>query len=543
MKLMNPPMQDISIETNSFDNDGINNARTYIARLIVKIRQSLNQILGYTITDDEHVEMLAKMELISIFIHESMSIGSRNYHSVQHVFDILSSSTDAAFRKDPIATLAAIFHDCVYYNIDGGFTKLQQDKLQNAYDLVVSDDASNTGVIRKLKVHSQANDDPLLRMVLQIFGMEPDQELNPMGGQNEYLSAVIAVRELSHGFQLPMEVLVQIAVSIEATIPFRRPDPASPMERLYTNLCNTVAACHIQLSKEECIAAVQRAVLLTNEDVSNFCSDDLGWFLDNTWSLLPESNIALRQPNSYTVQEFQFAVYKMYGFFSFLQPQHIFQKFQGVPSDEEWTLRTDRAKQNLILGKQYIAAKLLSISVIAAIAELTGGDAPLSLFVGDLPTRNRTSHRLEDSLLVPNHTDNDSNHNSNNVDGTSTTSESLVLVKDSACPSNCNPIVYKILANGRSRDTVFDVKQSPLAAYFYYYLGDDKVDAIFNHMAAKKISLYPMNSTTAKEFLLLLPSNIVQYVTNSIAQLAISRSNRIHTVIKELYNTTDNSSE
>jgi hypothetical protein len=115
----------------------------------------------------------------------------------------------------------------------------------------------------------------------------------------------------------------------------------------------------------------------------------------NTWSLLPESNVALRHSFFYSVSEFQFAVYKMHGFFNLIQASMVFIRFQGVPTDKELDLRVDRATHNIEIGKLYISAKLLSISVLAAIAELTGGDVPISLFMGDLPSRNRESKRLE----------------------------------------------------------------------------------------------------------------------------------------------------
>lgn len=110
-----------------------------------------------------------------------------------------------------------------------------------------------------------------------------------------------------------------------------------------------------------------------------FNHQDQAWFLDNTWSLLPESNEALRHKFLYTVQEFQFAVFKMHGFFAyFLKPELIFQQFRGVPTDEEMVALKSRAGRNIEIGRRYVAAKLLSVSVLSAFAELTGGDAPIS---------------------------------------------------------------------------------------------------------------------------------------------------------------------
>lgn len=46
------------------------------------------------------------------------------------------------------------------------------------------------------------------------------------------------------------------------------------------------------------------------------------------------------------------------------------------------------------MGKKYVGAKLLSASVLAAFAQLTGGDAPMCLLIGDLPSRHHRSEKL-----------------------------------------------------------------------------------------------------------------------------------------------------
>ena len=454
---------------------------TYIARLILRMDDCLKQ-LGVSIDDDT----LRRIERMSILIHESMSISSRNYHSVQHVFDVSKN------LRDPIAILAALFHDCVYYNIDGGLSKVQANKLKDA--LVIEGDSPAV-----LKIPSPG-DDNLLSLVISIFGYSPGQEVTPMTGLNEFLSAVIAVRELQP--LLPPEVLAQIACCIEATIPFRPDiDGKTPADRLFDRFTETVKDSSLSLSNDDIVKAVQRAVELSNEDVGNFGSTDQLWFLDNTWSLLPESNEALRHQFLYTVKEFQFAVFKMNGFFGFLQPTVVFQEFRGVPADEEMQRLLENCRRNLELGKKYVGAKLLSISALAAFAELTGGDAPISLFMGDLPSRHHTSRRLEDTLpIVP--------------------ASSL---------THCDEDVYNILAYGRRSETAFDVKQSPLAAYFYSLLGDKGVEGIL-----KSIKLYPMDESKARALLLALPREAVVHVSDNMAKVAMSRRELIRRVVAEL---------
>ena len=47
-----------------------------------------------------------------------MTSQARHFHDVDHVLDISSD-------LGPIQTLAALFHDVVYYQVDGGFLPMQ----------------------------------------------------------------------------------------------------------------------------------------------------------------------------------------------------------------------------------------------------------------------------------------------------------------------------------------------------------------------------------------------------------------------------------
>jgi hypothetical protein len=465
--------------------EGKDDERTYIARLMVRMDACFEK-LGVESTADETVR---KMESMSILIHESMSISSRNYHSVQHVFDI------SKHLDDPIAILSALFHDCVYHNIDGGLSDIQKVFLQGV--LLVEDKEDGPPA---LKVHPDSTADKLLSLVIQIYGFVPGQELTPMTGLNEFLSAVIAVRELE--FLLPLPSLARIACCIEATIPFRPDiDGKSCSERLYERMLKASSDFSLNMSDNDCVVAVQQAAILSNEDVGNFGSEDQLWFLDNTWSLLPESNEALRKQYLYTVKDFQFAVFKMTGFFGFLKPTVVFQQFHGVPPDEEMNRLTNNCRRNLEVGKKYVAAKLLSISVLAAFAELTGGDAPISLFMGDLPSRHHVSRRLEDALPQAKTTPHE----------------------------GCDEVVYNILAHGRRSETAFDVRQSPLAAYFYSFLGDEGVEKILSD-----IKVYPMSSDTATALLTKLPREAVLHVSGSMINFAISRRKLIRNLVEQL---------
>lgn len=434
---------------------------------------------------DEKQLSFGDLERWAIFIHESMSISSRNYHSVKHVFDLADG------WDNPIGVLSAYFHDCIYYQVDGGLSPPQQTVLHDV--LLVKD--GKTFLCKQ----KDAKDDVLLRMVEGLFGFEPGQEMLAFKGLNEFLSAVTAVRQLEK--VLDLQTLTQIATCIEATIPFRpdTPQGQSPMDLLHERLERTNQLLGIGLTAPQCVHAVQVAAHLSNRDVGNFGSEDRAYFLDNTWSLLPETNEALRHQYLYTVKEFQHAVYKMNGFFNFLDPNLIFTNFQGVPSNETVETLTAQARRNMEVGRKYVGAKLLSVSVLAAFAELTGGDAPMSLFMGDLPSRHHVSYRLEDDLPEP-----------------------------PAGLEGCDADVYNILAFGRRSETAFDIRQSPLAAYLYGCMGDDFEKCL------KQIDVYPMTKEKARDFLNIMPEEIISRVAENMAKVAVSRADLIEDVVDTL---------
>lgn len=411
-------------------------------------------------------------------------MASRNFHSVSHVFDVAKGQTD------PILILSAYFHDLIYHSVDGGFSDEQDNILSNVFSQEGSD----------LHLSREIDGDTLLQIVIRIFGLTPGQELK--GVVNEFLSAVIACRELEE--VLGLKQLVQIACCIEATVPFRSPNlqGKTAREQLYERLQDTNEEFGLDLTEDEMVSAVQRATQMANLDVGNFGTTDRAYFLDKTWSLLPENSEPLRKKHlSYTVQDFQYAVFKMSGFFSFVTPELVFSEFRGVPGKEELQRMRKEAYRNLEIGKAYVASKVLSISLVAAIAELTGGDAPIALFMGDLPSPEHNSDRLGDLLPdIPKHT---------------------LDVDDD---------VYAILKFGRTSETSFDVRQSPLGAFLYGWMGDAQVFQVLEDIHP----VYPMDTEKAWKLLAAMPREPLSIVADRMSIVAVSRAESIRNVMKEL---------
>jgi hypothetical protein len=152
------------------------------------------------------------------------------------------------------------------------------------------------------------SDDDMMHLINAVFGFAPGHKLGAFAGLNEYLSTLLAVLELRHTCT-PTQLL-QIALCIEATVPFRKPDahgrtvPETLLARMsgYVARHGNLFSPPIALSAEQQVAAVQRAVSLANMDVGGFSNPDIRFFLRNTWNLLPESNPSLRTPGLYTLK-------------------------------------------------------------------------------------------------------------------------------------------------------------------------------------------------------------------------------------------------
>jgi hypothetical protein len=504
--------------------------RNYISQLIVEMEEALLGLNAKHLT-------LHKLESMAVLIYESMSISTRNYHSVQHIFDLISQGLE----QNHIAILATCFHDCIYYHVDGGLTKVQADLLEGSFQSSCSRETEP----KSERLHptryefvattteTSARHTRLLPMVETIFGYTPGQPITiTSDGLNEFLSAVMAVRQLQE--HLPMEQLAQIACCIQATIPFRKPDPntgKTHMELLYDNMIATRDKFKLHLSDEDCVASVQRACLVSNSDVGNFGTTDRHWFLDNTWSLLPETNESLRDEYVYSVQQFHKALVKMYGFFGFLQPEVVFHEFRGVPSREEIDRLTGECRNNLKFGKTYVGAKLLAMSLVAALALLSGGDeAPLSLFTGDLrPDEKRES--VAAALARGNSSSASlSSSTGSNGHGTSFMMHSREMPMPSEEDlSKCTALVYQILAVGRRSETTFDIKRSPWAAHLYGSMGDEELNRVLTEQ-----TLYPMTEERAWSLLRALPRHSVVSISEDMCDNALSRAQLIRQVMAQL---------
>jgi hypothetical protein len=354
-------------------------------------------------------------------IHAALSAAGREFHNHDHVIDLVSDG-------DPLEIIAALYHDAVYIQVDQGPPRSMREELSS----VLAQGADGWRVL-------PAAAGPVTGDILHVFGRSVGDIVTPTTGLNEFASALVAAIQLAPA--LSREQRIAIAACIEQTIPFRV-DPVAELHRRLAEL---------GLAGDALEQAICRAVRVGNRDVENFSDNDAARFLDNTWKLLPESNPALHAPMVYTVRDYRIALLKMEGFLAWLPADRVFHSWNSEPRPEVHARRVARTTGNLKLAVRYLRAKLYSISLVEAIAEVTGGDVPVDYFMGGV----KSPRPLDDppikqiSQFLP----------------------SLPNARD------LDPPLHRLLAEGRASESSFDTGPSPLGAFLYAAVGERGVMA------------------------------------------------------------------
>lgn len=419
-----------------------------------------------------------KIEALAILVYQAMTDEVRSYHRLEHVFDLLESG-------QPIRNLAALFHDLVYFQVDRGFSPTIAELLSPF--LVPQEDGF-------LLAPAEAWQERPLRLLLRVFGRASGESLQISSGLNEFLSALVMVRQLQP--VLGEADWVRIAACIEATIPFRGQDATGkgPFERLEERLLQLADEEGLALTPAQVVEAVQSAVIFANLDVSSFAHSDVTDFLSGTWKLLLEANQVLRARWAYTIRSYRQAIQSSEAFLSRLSPQVIFHRYRGVPSPEDLSVWEGRARQNLAIAVQYLRLKLVTIAILEALAEATGGDAPISLFMGDLPQPEEPASRLE-HFLPP---------------------QERPPWVDATTP------IFRLLETGRGERADFDLQSSPLTLYLYQSLSPAE---FADHLALAR--RFFAGELTPDSFLGAVKRSLLADIARAAAEMVPTRRNRL----------------
>ncbi|NJO47786.1 MAG: hypothetical protein HC835_20495 [Oscillatoriales cyanobacterium RM2_1_1] len=429
---------------------------------------------------DQLQQQVSQAELSNLadLIVQTMTGPWRYFHTPEHIFEV-------GGEEDAIEVLAALFHDVVYVQVD------QSVNFNLTY--FIAPFIWQVGEHLVIRGTDQPIGDSLFEMVKEIFNFESGQTLSPLSGQNEFLSALVAVKVLEPLFSY--ELLVQIAACIEATIPFRVENEhgLSNSDILYHRLKLIRERFNLKLTDAELMDTVKRSVRLSNRDVGSFAHRNPALFLDNTWNLLPETNHHLKNSSSYTINQYRTALQKMESFMNFVKPESIFHQFQHYPDDQQHQQSTEQARKNIEVGKLYLGSKLFTIAFLEALSLRFGRVIPVSTLMGEMPSENFTTISLIDFLSE---------------------------IPQPYLPQNeLEEQVLRLLEKGRTQSSSYDIKNSPLATYMVKSMGFDAI-----RYQRDRAQEFFKGSISPENFLAGCDPEIRRAVTQGIVQLFESRT-------------------
>ncbi len=414
---------------------------------------------------------------ISNLIIQTMTGPWRSFHTPSHIFEVGEGG-------DAIEVISALFHDLVYVQVDQGISV----NISRYISPYIKQDREQLVIIEP----PELQEDIIFKMVTMLFGFDQGQPLLPLSGQNEFLSALIAIKALEN--ILPLAKLTEIAACIEATIPFR-PQSDSGLtcsDLLFGRLVNANEVFQFGWNDQEIVEIIKRAVRLSNRDVQNFASPSTSRFLNNTWNLIPETNHDLRNVNSYSVHGYRVSMQKMEGFMNFLSPEIVFRRYRDEPIEKTYYKLLAQTKQNLEVSRLYLGTKLTSIAILEALSFRIGRDISLSTMMGEFPLEATHVLGLEQFLpeITTPHTP-------------STPIEAEVLY---------------LLEKGRTVDSSYDVKNSPVATFMVKSIGFVEMQRMLN--LSKE---FFKGSLTSEELIASCDPSVMSKIKAAILQLFDSR--------------------
>jgi hypothetical protein len=243
-------------------------------------------------------------------------------------------------------------------------------------------------------------------------------------------------------------------------------------------------------------AVMHDAVAIANRDLASFAEPEPGNFVSGTWLLMEESNAPLAAVGVYTLDDYRDALTRMQAFLDGLVAARIFHHYGGVPDAPTFERMTLTAAGNVRFASVYLRLRITSISLVQALAAETGGNGPVSMFLGDIGAQGAqgaSRQRLE-QYLPP-------------------------------APSShgLDTRILDWLEKGRPEDTRSDLTMSPLTAYMYRCLGPDRCA-----QALQQARRMTAGEISPRDFLVTLPADMLAAIIDACAQIAVSRRTRLH---------------
>jgi hypothetical protein len=149
---------------------------------------------------------------------------------------------------------------------------------------------------------------------------------------------------------------------------------------------------------------------------------------------------------------------------------------------------------------RYLRAKLYSIGLVEAIADVTGGDIPLDFFMGGRKTTSPAPMRRIEQFLPK-----------------------LEDARD------LDPPLHKLLAEGRASESSFDTGPSPLGAFLHATVGEREVMKGVDH--ARR---WWGGAMDAGQFLTSQPAKPVAAIARAAANIIETRRDRLFALAERL---------
>lgn len=312
-----------------------------------------------------------KVERLAMLVHDAMNAKTRAFHTAQHALGLCEG-------MKPVQVLAALFHDLVFCQLDGGIPAQLASLLEGVTR------TENGALILQVP----APDDTANALCADIFGFCPGQVLPVHRGMNEFLSAVVAARLLQR--HLGNAHLMAMIAHIELTIPFREPGAnggtaaEALAERVQAQSTKFQTALFFSAQEAATFArtVVADAVTLANRDIAGFTEASPAQCLSNTLLLIEESVPPGAALTIGALQEYRGGLLRMDDFLSRLDPAFICQSYDGHPDARTLVDRGATAKRNIAYSRDHLGVLLTSTAIIEALALTTGTDNPLAVFLG-----------------------------------------------------------------------------------------------------------------------------------------------------------------
>src|SRR5512138_3496584 len=127
-----------------------------VQKLISIFNQSFHE-LGVSVS-------LEKLEDLSVTIHRAMTVQTRHFHTLEHVFTFVD-------QNNAIRTLAALYHDIVYFQVDMGFSP-------SIWELISPYIRQENGEF--YVAENVLPEDRIVLITLDVFDLRPGQKLSSM---------------------------------------------------------------------------------------------------------------------------------------------------------------------------------------------------------------------------------------------------------------------------------------------------------------------------------------------------------------------------